>query len=203
LADVKFTNTSINWHVNSFTCPLADGFSPTVIVFAAFALSWKTTLVTVPLIVVPPGTACVKQKHAPEINRSCPTAQFPSDGVMLYTTGALVPNANVQLVVRVNGPNTLLSPAENVVVTVIVDTPPQHVSGNAVPGALDSTAAVALTRLQFTGVTFVNAIVASAIPSPFVSHASVAAVVTVFPGLCSGIPVSVWNPWQMIVTSFG
>ena len=60
-----------------------------------------------------------------------------------------------------------------------------------------------VTRLQLTGVTFPNAIVASATPSPFVSHASVAAVVTVFPGLCSGIPVSVWNPWHMIVTSFG
>src|SRR6476660_7391097 len=120
LADVKFTNTSSNWHVSGFTCPLADGVRPNVILFAAFALSWKITLVTAPLIGVPPGTACVKQKHAPDINRSCAFAQFPSAGVTLYTTGALVPSPNEHVVVRVNGPNTLLSPAVNVLVTVIV-----------------------------------------------------------------------------------
>jgi len=91
----------------------------------------------------------------------------------------------------------------NVVVTRIVAVPPQHASGKAVPGRLASAGIVALTRLQFTGVTLVNTNVASATPSPFVSHVSVAAVVTVLPGRCSGIPVSVWNPWQMIVTSFG
>jgi hypothetical protein len=111
----------------------------------------------------------------------------------------------VQLVVRVNagGEKTLLSPVVNVVVRTTVATPPQHASANAVPGRLASAGSVPLTRLQFTGVTLVNAIVASSVPSPFVSHVSVAAVVTVLPGRCSGIPVSVWNPWQIVVTSFG
>jgi hypothetical protein len=137
----------------------------------------------------------VKQKHAPEISRSWnPTAQFPSDGVTLKTTGALVPKFNEHTVVLVNGPNALLSASVNVVVIVTVAGPPQHASGNAVPGLLANGANVPLTRLQLTGVTFANAIVASAIPSPFVSHVSVAAVVTVFPSLCSGIPVSVVNP---------
>lgn len=201
-ADVKFTSASSNWHVNGFNCPLADGFNPIVIVFAAFALSWKITLVTPPLMSVVPASS-VKQKHAPEINRFCSIEQFPSDGVTLNTTGALVPNANEHVVVRVNAPKMLLSPIENVVVTVIVAAPPQHASGNAVPGLLASAGIVALTRLQFTGVTLVNNRTDSGIPSPFVSHVSVAAVVTVFPGRCSGIPVSVWNPWQMIVVSFG
>jgi len=195
---VKLTSTSSNWHVNGFTCPLADGFRPTVIVFAGFALSWKITLVTPPTIVVPPGTGCVKQKHAPEISRSWNgIAQFPSDGVTLNTTGALVPSANVHVVVRVKASgNTLLSPGVNVVVTTTVPTPPQHanVGLNAVPGNEVVAGIVALTRLQFTGVTLVNAIVESPTPSPFVSHASVAAVVTVLPGRCSGIPVSVVKP---------
>jgi hypothetical protein len=133
-------------------------------------------------------------KHAPLINRSCGTAQFPSDGDTENTTGALTPNAIVHVVVRVNGPNTLLSPELNVVVTVTVPVPPQHAAGNAVPGNVASGLNVPLTRLQFNGVTLVNGIVASAIPSPFVSHASVAAVLTVFPGLCNGIPVSDANP---------
>jgi hypothetical protein len=146
----------------------------------------------------------VKQKHAPDISRSCiGTAQLPVAGVALNTTGALVPKFNEHVVVRVNGPNTLLSPAVKVVVTVIVDTPPQHASANPVPGRLASTGIVALTRLQLTGVTFVNTIIESAIPSPFVSHVSVAAVVTVLPPRCSGTPVSDWNPWQIVVTSFG
>jgi hypothetical protein len=162
--------------------------------FAAFPSSNANTLVIDP---------CGIMKHAPEINRSCATAQFPSDGVTENTTGALTPNGTVHTVVRVNAPNTLLSPVVNVVVTVIVPVPPQHAAGKAVPGNVASGLNVPLTRLQFTGVTLVNAITASAILSPFVSHTSVAAVVTVFPGLCSGIPVSVWNPWQMIVVSFG
>jgi hypothetical protein len=167
-----------------------------VIRFALFARSWKITLVTVPTIGfgVPPGFACVKQKHAPEINRSCSIPQFPSDGVTLNTTGALVPNATPHVDVLVNGPNTLLSPAVNVVVTVIVAFPPQHASGNAVPGLLASGTNVVLTRLQLTGVTLPNTIVASGTPFPSVSHISVAAVVTVFPGLCSGTPVSVVKP---------
>jgi hypothetical protein len=201
---VKATSTSNNWHDNGFNCPAADGFNPTVITFAGFARSTKITLVTPPTMSVPPGTSSVKQKHAPEINRSWNgTAQFPSEGVTLNTTGALVPKFNEHVVVRVNGPNWLLSPAVNVVVTVTVAGPPQHASPNPVPGRLANAGIVPLTRLQFTGVTFVNAIVASGIVSPFVSHTSVAAVLTVFPGLCSGIPVSVVNPWQMIVVSFG
>src|SRR6185369_7333109 len=60
-----------------------------------------------------------------------------------------------------------------------------------------------VTRLQLTGVTLPSATVVSATPSPFVSQASVAAVVTVFPGLCSGNPVSPANPWHITVTSFG
>lgn len=164
--------------------------------FAGLFLSTANTLVTVPIIGfgVPPGFACVNAKHAPDISRSCGTAQFPSDGVTLNTTGALVPKFNEHVVVRVNGPNTLLSPVVNVVVTVTVAGPPQHAAGNAVPGKFASGLNVPLTRLQFNGVTPVNAITASAIPSPFVSHASDAAVVTVFPGLCSGTPVSDANP---------
>ncbi|MGA9769037.1 MAG: hypothetical protein WBV94_08350, partial [Blastocatellia bacterium] len=65
-----------------------------------------------------------------------------------------------------NGPNTLLSPSVNVVVTVIVPAPPQHADGNpevdVVPNAAD-TGIVALTRLQLTGVTFTNATTDSAI----------------------------------------
>jgi hypothetical protein len=57
--------------------------------------------------------------------------------------------------------------------------------------------------LQFNGVTAVNGICASEIPSPFVSQNSVAAVVTVFPDRCNGCPVSVVKPWHTIVASFG
>jgi hypothetical protein len=150
-----------------------------------------------------PGTACVNVKHAPVISTSSKIPHGPLDGVTEITTGALVPKFNVHVVVRVNAPNTLLSPIVNDVVTSIVDTPPQHAAGNAVPGRLATTGIVARIRLQFTGVTLVSTITASGVPSPFVSHVSVAAVVTVLPGRCSGIPVSVWNPWQMIVVSFG
>jgi hypothetical protein len=136
-------------------------------------------------------------KHAPVINRSCGLAQLPSDGVTEKTIGALVPNASEQVTVLVNGPNTLLSPLENVVVTVTVPAPPQHAAGNPVvefsPNDAD-TGIVALTRLQLTGVTLTNATVVSATPSPFVSHAKVAAVETVFPGLTIGTPVSDWKP---------
>jgi hypothetical protein len=131
------------------------------------------------------------------ISTSCNTPHGPLDGVTEITTGALVPNANEHTVVRVNSPNALLSPTENVVVTKIVDGPPQHTPGKPVVELgpnVALTGIVAVTRLQLTGVTFVNVITDSAVPSPFVSHDSVAAVVTVFPGLWSGIPVSVWNP---------
>jgi hypothetical protein len=94
----------------------------------------------------------------------------------------------------VNAPNTLLSPELNVVVIVSVAVPPQHASGNAVPGRDASGFNVPLTKLQLTGVTDPNAITASRFPSPFVSQASVAAVVTVLPGRCSGAPVCSSNP---------
>jgi hypothetical protein len=85
----------------------------------------------------------------------------------------------------------------NVVVTVIVAGPPQHAAANPLelvdPNVADI-GIVAVTRLQFTGVTDASAIVTSGTASPLVSHASVAAVVTVLPGLCSGTPVSPANP---------
>lgn len=162
-----------------------------------FVTSSANTDVTVPMMFGPPATNCVNVKHAPVINTSCNTPQGPLDGVTDITTGALVPNASGHVTVRVNGPNTLLSPAVNVVVTVTVPGPPQHAAGNPdvdVDPNDALTGIVALNRLQLTGVTFVSATTDSAIPSPFVSHASVAAVDTVLPGRCSGIPVSVWKP---------
>jgi hypothetical protein len=139
----------------------------------------------------------VNVKHAPVISKSCSLPHGPLDGVTEITTGALSPRFNEHTDVLVNAPNMLLSAAVNVVVTVTVAGPPQHAAGNAdvdVAPNVGLTGIVVLTRLQLTGVTFVNAITASAIPSPFVSHASVAAVVTVFPGRCNGTPVSDWNP---------
>jgi hypothetical protein len=136
-------------------------------------------------------------KHAPVISTSCSTPHGPLDGVTDITIGALLPNANAHVTVRVNGPNALLSPDENVVVTVTVPAPPQHAAGNPLFefGPNDAlTGIVARIRLQLTGVTFTSATTVSGIPSPFVSHASVAAVVTVFPGRCNGTPVSDWNP---------
>src|SRR5262249_54246780 len=81
--------------------------------------------------------------------------------------------------------------------------PPQHASGNAVPGNPGSTDSVPWIRFWLTGVTFVNGIARSGTPSPFVSQLNVSAFVTVFPGLCNGNPVESANPWQMIVVSFG
>ncbi|HST22110.1 MAG TPA: hypothetical protein VLR90_13385 [Blastocatellia bacterium] len=160
-----------------------------LILVAALARSIANTDVTL-------GTPLIT-KHAPVINRSCGNAQLPLDGDTEITTGALVPNAIEQATVLVNGPNMLLSPSENVVVTTIVPAPPQHAAGNpeddVVPNDAD-TGIVALTKLQLTGVTLTNATVVSAIPSPFVSHDNVAAVVTVLPGLWIGMPVSPWNP---------
>jgi hypothetical protein len=199
-----FTSTSIRFglHPKSLICPFAVGFTPTVIVFAGFDASWKITLVT-PNVVGTPPTLVVKQKHAPVTNKSLRPAHCAFDGVTLKTTGALVPSATAHVVVLVNGPNTLLSPAPNVVVTVITPGPPQQADGNPVPGMLANTGIVAVTRLQLTGVTFTNDTNDSAIPSPFVSQLSVAAVDTVLPGRCSGTPVSASKPWQMVVTSFG
>jgi hypothetical protein len=168
-----------------------------LITFAVFATSRANTDVTFPTIVVPFGPGVVNWKHAPVISTSCKIPHGPLDGVTEITTGALTPNANVHTLVRVNGPNTLLLPSVNVVVTTIVAVPPQHAAGNALVELGPNVAltfSVARTRLQFTGVTDPNTNVASGIPSPFVSHDSVAAVVTVLPGLCSGIPVSDVNP---------
>lgn len=187
-ADVKHANMSNRLHVNGLICPLALGFIPIVILFAGFAVSWKITLVTL-------NTPSGPQKHAPLTSRSWHTEQSPFDGVTLNTSGALVPRLIVHLLTRVNGPNALLSPAVNVVVTVTVATPPQQNASNPVPGMLCSGFITAVTKLQFTGVTLPNTnIVESGVPSPFVSHCNVAAVVTVFPGLDSGCPVSASNP---------
>jgi hypothetical protein len=173
---------------NGFTCPDADGVVVMMIRFAAFVISWNSTLVI-------PNVPSGRQKHAPVTIRSCiGSEQSPFDGVTLNTTGALVPRANVHTDVRVNGPNMLLSPDVNVVVIVSVPVPPQHASGNAVPGRDANGFSVPLTKLQLTGVTAPSATTDSAIPSPFVSHASVAAVVTVLPGRCNGAPVCSSNP---------
>jgi hypothetical protein len=160
-----------------------------LILVAQFALSSANTDVTF-------GTPLM-MKHAPVIMVFCGIAQLPFDGDMEITIGALVPNANEQTTVLVNGPNTLLSPDENVVVIVIVPAPPQHAAGNPLddvdPNDAD-TGIVALTRLQLTGVTLTNATTVSGTPFPSVSHARVAAVETVLPGRCNGTPVSDWNP---------
>jgi hypothetical protein len=175
----KLNNASIRLLLN--TCTL-DAW----ITLFGFPRSTANTLVTDP---------CGMMKHAPLINRSCGTAQFPSLGVTENTTGALTPNAAVHTAVLVNAPNTLLSPLVNVVVTVNVPVPPQHAAGNAVPGnCVPNGNNVPLTRFRFNGVTAPNATVLSATPSPFVSHASVTAVETVFPGLGNGWPVSDPNP---------
>jgi hypothetical protein len=160
-----------------------------LILVAQFALSSANTDVTF-------GTPLM-MKHAPVIRTSCATPQLPDDGDTEKTIGALVPNAIGQATVLVNGPNTLLSPDENVVVIVTVPAPPQHAAGNPLdevdPNDAD-TGMVPLTRLQLTGVTFTNATTVSGTPFPSVSQAIVAAVVTVLPGRCSGTPVSDWNP---------
>src|SRR4029077_13853934 len=183
-ADVKLNNASTRF---AFTVKKFVAF----ILVAEFARSIANTDVTF-------GTPLI-MKHAPVINRSCGTAQFPLDGVTDITIGALVPNAIEHVTVLVNGPNALLSPDVNVVVTTIVPAPSQHVAGNplvdVVPNVND-TGIVALIRLQLTGVPFTSATVDSGTPSPFVSHDNVAAVVTVFPGLSSGTPVSPSLPSQ-------
>jgi hypothetical protein len=168
------------------------------ILFAGFDTSTANTDVTVPMIVAAvPGTACVNVKHAPVIRTSCKIPHGPFDGVTEITTGALVPRNSEHVDVLVNAPNTLLAPSVNVVVTNTVAGPPQQLAGNPdvdVAPNVVLTGIVALTRLQLTGVTGVNVITDSATPSPFVSHDSVAADVTVLPGRCSGIPVSDVNP---------
>src|SRR5262249_57386852 len=100
-----------------------------------------------------------------------------------------------QVVVFVTPPvvsrlNILLSPAVNVTVLVNVANPPQHATGNAVNGNCGPNVAnTPVTRFLLTGVTLVNGIARSGTPSPFVSHVTTRAFVTVFPARCSGIPV--------------
>jgi hypothetical protein len=173
---------------------------------APVALSCRNTLVTVPTtVVVPPpafGSIAENWKHAPLISRSSSPLQAWVEGVAENTTGALTPRSTAHTDVRVNAPKMLLSvgaetPATNpvnVVVTVTNPGPPQHAAGNAVPGKFAVTGAVAVIRLQLTGVTFVRTTTDSGIESPLVSHVSVAAVVTVLPGRCSGTPVSASKP---------
>jgi hypothetical protein len=163
-----------------------------------FPLSTPNTDVT---FAVPFGS----MKHAPDINRSCAVVQSPSDGVTDITTGALTPRSITHVVVLVNGPNTLLSPAVNVVVNVRFAKPPQHVNGNAVPVNPDDAgpASVPLTRFLLIGLTAVSGIVKSATPSAFVSQITANALDTVLPGRCSGTPVSALKPWHTVVVSLG
>src|ERR1051325_11402183 len=176
-ADPKLKCASIRFAFNT-TNVVAGILAP-----VGFALSTANTDVTLPTTFGPPATNCVNVKHAPLINTSWSgSAQLPFDGVTLNTTGALVPRFNAHTDVLVNGPNTLLSPAVNVVVIVIVAGPPQHAAGNAdadVPPNVADVFSVPLTRLQLTGVTAPNATVTSGIASPFVSHASAAPLATV------------------------
>src|SRR6185295_9422190 len=116
-ADVKLNSASIRLHVtilNPVAC-IVTGF---VAVF-----STANTLVTF-------GEPSARQKHAPVISTSCRIPHGPPEGVTLNTTGALMPRSIVQIVVLVNGPNTLFRPAVNVVVTVNLANPPQHAAGN-------------------------------------------------------------------------
>src|SRR5262249_4730077 len=130
-------------------------------------------------------------KHAPVRSRSLATAQVPDDGDADNNTGALVPRLIGHAAGLVKGPKTLMSPALNAAVTLIIATPPQHDNGNAVPGRVGPSAArVPRTRLQLAGETFVIGIEKSPIPSPFVSQTTVAVVVTVFPGRITEMPVS-------------
>ncbi len=157
--------------------------------------------------VVPFGS----MKQLPVTSRSWQLLQsIGPDGDADITTGALGPTSIGHVILRVNPPadnrlKMLLFPALNVTTLVNVPNPPQHASGNAVPGNPSAvcTDSVPWIRFWFTGVTFVNGIARSGIPSPFVSQLNTSEFVTVLPGLCNGNPVSSLNPWQMIVVSFG
>jgi len=196
-ADPKQNNASIN--VGDSTTNLVDW-----ITFAEFAMSTANTDVT---FVVPFGS----MKQLPVINRSWQLLQSNGpDGDAEITTGALGPKSRLHVMLRVNPPvcsrlKMLLLPALNVTTFVSVANPPQHASGNAVPGNPNpvSDASVPWIRFWFTGVTFDNGIARSGTPSPFVSQFTVSAFVTVLPALCNGNPVESANPWQMIVVSFG
>jgi hypothetical protein len=136
------------------------------------------------------------------INTSCGIAQLPADGDTEITTGALVPKFKLQIAVRVNAPNTLLSPVPNDVSTVIAAGPPQHTAGNAddefVPND-DDTPNVDRTRLHVTVGVDIASAVESGTPSPFVSHINDAVTASSFPGRTIGMPVSLWKPWQIVV----
>jgi hypothetical protein len=187
-ADVKLKSASIRF---VFTIVKATA----LIRVAQFARSSANTDVTF-------GTPLM-MKHAPVINTSCNIPHGPLDGVTDVTSGALAPSAILQIAVRVNAPKMLLfgtpsaSPAVKVVVTVIAPAPPQHAAGNPefeFAPKLADTGIVAVIRLQLTGITFTNATTVSGVPSPFVSQANVAAVVTTFPGRSIGNPVSFCSP---------
>src|SRR5262245_34879018 len=100
----------------------------------------------------------------------------------------------------------LLSPAENVVVIVRnALLPPQHASGNGVPGKpkLVSGRSFAVMWFSLTGVTSPSTVTESAMLSPFVSQLSVAVVDTILPGRSTGTPPSGGTPGQICVISFG
>jgi hypothetical protein len=68
------------------------------------------------------------------------------------------------------GPNTLSSPALSVQVSVMVASPPQQASGNAVPGLVPSAGNVAWKRSGLMMVMFLSGIKSSGTPSPLVSQ---------------------------------
>src|SRR5712692_3369158 len=119
------------------------------------------------------GFPSASRKHDPGINRFCPSAQSPSEGVAEITTGALIPRSMEQVSVSVKGPKTLSSPAPTVLVSVILVTPPQQASGKAVPGVDASAGIVAWKKSRLITVMFFSGIVRSDTPSPFVSQPSV------------------------------
>jgi len=82
-------------------------------------------------------------------------------------------------------------------VIVTTPAPPQQAAGKPLVEFGPKVALVgivALTKFTLTGVTVVSATTLSAIPSPLVSQAKVAAVDTVLPGRCSGKPVLLLKP---------
>src|SRR5436853_7653451 len=88
----------------------------------------------------------------------------------------------------------LLLPVVNVVVSVIVATPPGAINGHGepapVPDPFGSGAAVAVIRFRLTGVMFVSATARSGILSPLVSKFTVTADDTILPGRAIGTVIS-------------
>src|SRR5262249_42900202 len=150
---------------------------------AEFAMFTANTDVT---FVVPFGS----MKQLPVTNRSWQLLQSNGpDGDAEITTGALGPTSIRHEVLRVNPPvpgsrlkMLLLFPVMRAPVFTTLQTPPQHASGNAVPGNPGSTASVPWIRFWFTGVTLDSGTARSGTPSPFVSQLNVSVFVTVFPG---------------------